>query len=102
MNEQANGPTVVEQMFQLSSEIEIVKAELKRKQIQLEEILTKLGVNTYYQDLITGAVYKVYKPEGTFINFKAIDVKRTNLAGEKSSSALSKSEAESMGFILKK
>lgn len=80
MNDQHNPD--VELLFQWASEIEDLKSQLKRKQGQLEELLLKLGVNSYHQDPITGVVYKVYKPEGTFISFKSIDVKRTALRGE--------------------
>lgn len=89
-------------LFQFASEVEDLKAQLKHKQAQLEQVMTKLGVNTYHQDPITGLVYKIYKPEGTFISYKSIDVKRTALPGEKGGTVLAKSEVESMGFVLRK
>ena len=89
-------------LFQLAGEIESLKTLLKEKQRQLEEVVTSLGLNTYHQDPVNGVVYKVYKPEGTFISFKSIDIKRTALPGEKGGTVLAKSEAESMGFVLRK
>jgi hypothetical protein len=89
-------------LFQWANEIEDLKAQLKHKQGQLESVMVKLGLNTYHQDPITGVVYKIYKPDGTFIAYKSIDVKRTALPGEKGGTVLAKSEAESMGFVLRK
>lgn len=89
-------------LFQWASEIEDLKAQLKHKQVQLEDVMLKLGVNTYHQDPITGLVYKIYKPEGTFISYKNIDIKRTALPGERGGTVLSKSEAEEAGFVLRK
>ncbi len=99
MTEQAN---LQDQLFTLAGEIEQIKDNLKAKQAQLEQVLQALGVNTYHQDEITGAVFKVYVPEGTFVSFKKIDYKRTSLPGEKGGTVLSKAEAESMGFKLSK
>lgn len=89
-------------LFQFANEIESLKTQLKHKQVQLEEVMTKLGLNTYHQDPITGLVYKIYKPEGTFVSFPSIAIKRTALPGEKGGTILSKTEAESMGFTLSK
>ena len=93
-NKQANQ----DQLFQLAGEIESLKTQLKYKQGQLEEVLVRLGLDTYHQDPINGVVYKIYKPEGTFISFKSIDIKRTSLPGEKGGTVLSKAEAEANGF----
>jgi hypothetical protein len=89
-------------LFQLASEIEDLKAQLKYKQSQLETVLLELGINTYHQDPMTGIVYKIYKPDGTFIAYKSIDIKRTALPGEKGGTVLAKSEAEAAGFVLRK
>ena len=99
MNEQVDNQGL---LFQFASEVEDLKAQLKHKQKQLEEVLISLGLNTYHQDPITGLVYKVYKPEGTFISFKTIDVKRTALPGEVGGSVLSKKEAQEAGFVVTK
>ena len=97
-NKQANQ----DQLFQLAGEIESLKTQLKYKQGQLEEVLVRLGLDTYHQDPINGVVYKVYRPEGTFISFKSIDIKRTALPGETGGVVLSKKEAQEQGFVLSK
>jgi hypothetical protein len=99
MNEQVDNTGL---LFQFANEVEDLKAQLKYKQKQLEEVLIGLGVNTYHQDPITGLVYKVYKPDGTFIAFKSIDVKRTALPGEVGGAVLSKKEAQEAGFVVSK
>lgn len=91
-----------ELLFQYASSVENLKKQLKSVQAQLEEVMLKLGVDTYHQDPVNGVVYKIYEPEGTFISFKSIDVKRTALAGEKGGTVLSKSEAEANGFVINK
>lgn len=91
-----------EVLFQVAGEIESLKAQLKHKQGQLEDVMLKLGMNTYHQDPITGIVYKIYKPDGTFVSFSSIAIKRTALPGEKGGTILSKSEAEENGFVLRK
>ena len=89
-------------LFQFANEVEDLKAQLKHKQGQLEQVMTKLGLNTYHQDPISGIVYKIHKPEGTYIEYRTISYKRTALPGEKGGTVLAKSEAESMGFVLRK
>jgi hypothetical protein len=89
-------------LFQFAGEVEDLKAQLKYKQAQLEQVLIQLGVNTYHQDPINDVVYKIYVPEGTFVSFPKIAVKRTNLPGEKNTNALSKSEAQEQGFVVSK
>jgi hypothetical protein len=88
--------------IELAKKYENAKQDLKVLQQQLELMMTMEGVDTYHQDPETGAVYKIYVPEGTFISFKKIDYKRTALTGEKGGTVLSKSEAESKGFTLSK
>jgi hypothetical protein len=90
-----------DRLFTLANEVEMAKNSLKDKYKQLEEVLVSLGVDTYHQDPITGLVYKIYKPEGTFIAFKNIDIKRTSLPGEVGGTVLSKKEAQERGFILR-
>jgi len=103
MNEQVNSVLDNQSLlFQWASEIEDLKAQLKHKQGQLEEVLFKLGVNTYHQDPISGVVYKIEVPSGTFVSFSKIGWKRTALPGEKGGTVLAKSEAELMGFTLRK
>jgi hypothetical protein len=85
-----------------TEEYEATKGKLKDIQGKLESLMYTLGVDSYHQNPLTGVVYKVYVPEGTFISFKKIDYKRTSLPGEKGGTVLSKSEAESAGFTLSK
>jgi hypothetical protein len=47
-----------------------------------------------------GSCQKIEVPSGTFVEFKKIGYKRTAKSGEKGGSVLSKSEAESMGFVI--
>lgn len=88
-------------LFKLTEKYENLKDQLKSVQIELEAVMTNLGTNTYHQDPVTLAVYKIYVPEGTFISFKKIDYKRTSFLGEKGGVVLSKSEAQENGFVLK-
>ncbi len=79
--------------------------QLKEKQDQvrteLNTIMLEIGYNNTVQDPETLAVYKVVKPNGTFMYYKDIDYVRTALAGERAGT-LSKKEAESLGYTLSK
>lgn len=88
--------------FQLASDIENLKKESKNKYAQLEQVMFDLCINTYHQDPITGIVYKIEVPKGTFMEYKTVGYKRTAVAGEKGGTVLSKSEAEENGFVLRK
>jgi hypothetical protein len=88
--------------FELTAESERLSEERKRVAEELEVVMTKLGLNTYHQDPLTGLVFKVVKPTGTFISFREIDYKRTAKPGEKGGTVLSKKEAEEAGFVLTK
>ena len=91
-----------DKLFELTEKVEGVKNHLKLLQAELETVLMALGMDTYHQDPITGLVYKVYSPDGTFVSFRKIDYKRTSLPGEKGGMVLSKSEAQENGFVLNK
>jgi hypothetical protein len=80
---------------QLSEKKEEVRAEL-------EGLMKTMGEGAYVQDPETLVVYKVIKPNGTFIYFRDLDYKRTALEGERGGTVLSKKEAEEAGFVLKK
>lgn len=91
-----------EKFVQLAKAYEAKKDELNLLKEELTNVMKELGLNQYAQDPETGAVYKIYKPEGTFVSFKEIDFKRTALTGERGGMVLSKKEAEEAGFILRK
>lgn len=79
-------------------ELSFIKDELKKKydelNTQLEETLTVLGVDSFFQDK-DGTVYKVVVPKGTYVGFKCIDFVRTKRGMEKVGS-LSQKEAEKL------
>lgn len=86
----------------LAKELEELQEKMSEKRARLEEVMMKLDYDAYVQDLNTLAVYKIYEPAGTFVAFRHIDYKRTNLPGEKGGggTVLSKKEAEEAGFTL--
>lgn len=87
--------------------LELVKyhEQLKEKQdevrTELEAVMLDLGYNFALQDSSTLTVYKIVKPTGIFTYYKDITYIRTALEGERAGT-LSKKEAESLGFVLKK
>lgn len=85
----------------LAQEIESKQDEVNKLKEKLVELMTQLGVGKYVQCDTTGTVYKVVEPTGTFMYYKKIDYVRTALEGERAGS-LSKKEAETAGFTLKK
>lgn len=80
---------------------EAKKAELDLIRDQMTTLLSDVGVGIYIQCPETGTVYKVVKPNGTFVYFKDLDYVRTALEGERAGT-LSKKEVEAIGFVLKK
>lgn len=87
-------------LFELATEYERLKSEMKKVKTEMNQVLENLGVDTYHQDPVTGLVYKVIIPDGTFVSFDKIGYKRTAKEGEKGGTVLSKSEAESQGFVV--
>lgn len=89
--------------LELAKKSEKLLEELKKTQEELDTEMKLIGLEKYIQDPDTLAVYKIIEPNGTFISFKKIDYKRTNLEGEKGGgpSVLAKKEAEELGFKLK-
>jgi hypothetical protein len=69
---------------------------------RMEALMKEIGLDTYVQDPVSLTVYKIHKPNGTFVYYKDIDYKRTAKEGEKGGTVLSKKEAEEAGFTLKK
>lgn len=90
--------------LELAKKSEKLLEELKKAQTELEAEMIAVGLDKYVQDPETLAVYKIIVPSGTFVSFKQIDYKRTNIEGEKGGgpSVLAKKEAEEAGFVLKK
>jgi len=93
--------TKEETFIKLAKEYETQKDLLDTIREELEVAANDLGVDRYAQDPETGAVYKVIRPEGTFVSYRAIGFKRTALEGERGGTVLSKKEAEEAGFVLK-
>lgn len=80
---------------------ESLKKDLEDARTKLEACMLALGFDAYVQNPGTGTVYKVVKPNGTFVHFKDIEYVRTAQEGERAGT-LSKKEAEGAGFILRK
>jgi hypothetical protein len=87
--------------------------ELTKKEKRLEEelsavreelllVMKELKENSYIQDPETLVVYKIYKPSGTFVYFRDLDYKHTQIGDKKGGVTLSKKEAEEAGFTLGK
>lgn len=86
----------------LAKETEAMHETLKGKYKELKAVMEEMGVGYHMQDPETGAVYKVVVPTGTYVEFRAIDYKRTALPGERGGSPLAKGDAEALGYIIKK
>lgn len=91
-----------ERFVELAKKLEQQQKEVNATREELTSVMQGLGLDTYAQDPETLAVYKIIKPNGTFMYYRDIDYKRTALEGEKGGTVLAKSEAQEMGFVLKK
>ncbi len=85
--------------FELTEHYEHLKDEMKKVRQELDLTMDILGVGTYHQDPVTGCVYKIVIPDGTYVEFRQIGYDRTAKANE-SRGTLSKKEAEENGFVL--
>ena len=94
----------VEQMVE-SAQKKLVELSFKRDELksqyeelnkELEEVLTYLGVGSFFKDK-DGTVYKVVVPKGSFVSFKHIDYVRTKRGMEKVGSLSQKEAKELMG-----
>lgn len=83
-------------LVQLVSQLEDLKGQMKNVNLQMEEVLGQLGVDSMFQDP-EGTVYKVVVPTGTFISFKKIDYARTR-RGEEKTGSLSLKDARDAGY----
>lgn len=91
-----------EKFIELAKKIEKQQEEINSTREELTAVMTALGIDQYAQDPETLLVYKIIKPQGTFMYYKDIDYKRTAKEGERGGTVLAKSEAQEAGFVLKK
>lgn len=87
--------------IELAKSLEALQDKSGKIREELEAVMRQLDYDHTCQDAETGAVYKIVEPKGTFMYYKTIDYVRTSLEGERAGT-LSKKEAESLGFVLKK
>lgn len=88
-----------QKFLKISTRYEELRAEMKLLKPELNELLSEIGVGSYFQDPSTKLVYKVTEPTGTYIEFSKISYDRTKKEDEKRGS-LSKKEAQEAGFEL--
>lgn len=91
---------VKNKLVELSFKRDELKKQYEELNKELEEVLTFLGVDTFFQDK-DGTVYKVVVPKGSFVSFKHIDYVRTR-RGEEKMGTLSLKEAEALLEGIKK
>jgi hypothetical protein len=84
---------VAKKYEELESQMDLVRKELN-------SVLSRLELGSYFQDPETNLVYKVVVPAGTFVFYKTVDYKRTAKEGERGGSVLSKKEAQEKGFYV--
>lgn len=89
------------EFVRLAKEYEVLKEKTELARQSLEQSMLALTVGAYIQDPETMAVYKIIEPKGKFVYFSSVDYVRTALEGEKRGD-LAKTEAQALGFILKK
>jgi len=89
---------VGEGFVSLAEKYEALKDQLKQLRAELDAEAAKLGVGAYVQGN-DGTVYKIIRPQGTYVEFREIGYERTAKAGE-SRGSLSKKEAQEAGFAL--
>jgi len=94
--------TKQEKFLNESKQMESLQEQINALREQLAATMVDLGIGTLLQDPETSLVYKIVKPNGTFMFYKDIDYTRTAKATERAGT-LSKKEAEEAGFtVLKK
>lgn len=84
-----------QEFLELVEKYEDLKKQMKELKPKMHQLLEEIGPNSYFQG--NGVVYKVVRPEGTFISFDKISYSRTKKADEKRGS-LSMKEAKENGF----
>lgn len=90
-----------EEFIILAKYLEELQKKVNETRESLDAAMRQLDFDHTCQDSETGTVYKIVEPKGTFMYYKTIDYVRTALEGERAGT-LSKKEAESLGFVLKK
>jgi hypothetical protein len=88
--------------LELAVQYEATKDLLNGIREKLEESMKEVGLDQYVQDPETLLVYKIVKPNGTFMYYRDIDFKRTAKEGEKGGNVLAKKEVLELGFELTK
>ena len=88
-------------LVELSFKRDELKKQYEELNTELEEVLTFLGVDTFFQDK-DGTVYKVVVPKGSFVSFKHIDYVRTRRGDEKLGTLSLKEAQALMDSITKK
>jgi len=81
-------------LVELSYKKDELKKQYEELNTELEEVLTYLGVDSFFKDS-EGTVYKVVVPKGSYVGFKHIDFVRTRRGMEKIGS-LSQKEAKEL------
>jgi len=89
----------VNQVIQISKELEEIKSQMKLKQAVLDSVLEDLGTGAMFQDPSDGVVFKIIQPKGAFVSYKTIGYDRTK-RGEEKRGSLSAKEAKENGFSL--
>lgn len=87
--------------IELAKKSEQMAKERDAVREELEAVMRQLDYGSTCQDPETGAVYKIVEPKGTFMYYRNVDYVRTSI-GDERAGTLSKKEAESLGFVLKK
>ena len=83
-------------LVELSFKRDELKSQYEELNKDLEEVLTYLGVDSFFKDK-DGTIYKVVVPKGSFVSFKHIDYVRTKRGMEKVGSLSQKEAKELMG-----
>lgn len=86
--------------LELAKYSEQLKEKSDEVRKELNQVMQELGYDVVLQDPDTLTVYKLVKPNGTFMYYRDIDYVRTAQIGERAGT-LSKKEAEALGFVLK-
>ena len=75
--------------------------ETKKKFKELSNVLTKeledLGIGKHFRDPVTGIVYEIVEPKGTFVSYNKISYNRTK-ADDEVKGSLSKKRAGELGY----